>query len=146
MTKLIDLSHRKAATDLLVDCAMLAVWHGYPAASRLLLDWMKHRSDDAAPILWIDALRHMRFEEHDDAEAVLRGILERDPDDAHAIGLLSHVLLASGQPAAAAAMVDQLRDVTLEPTAQALIDHVRTRRPPRAEARHGGRAHSVVIG
>jgi thioredoxin-like negative regulator of GroEL len=128
MTKLIDLSARKDATDLLVDCANMAVWYGFPEASRLLLEWMKHRSDEAAPILWIDALRSMRFEHFEDAKKSLRVLLERDPHDAHAKALLAHVLVEAGETAAGMEIADSSSIQAMDPSAQALLTHSRKRR------------------
>lgn len=135
MTKLIDLSARKDATDLLVDCANIAVWYGFPEASRLLLEWMRHRSDDASPILWIDALRSMRFEHHEDAKKTLRVLLERDPHDAHALALLAHVLVEAGETAAGIEMADSHCSQLIDASAQALLTHSRKRR---------GKASSVL--
>lgn len=128
MTKLIDLSARKDATDLLVDCANIAIWYGFPEASHLLVEWMKHRSDNAAPILWIDALRNMRFEHFEDAKKTLRGVLERDPDDAHAQALLAHVLVEAGETAAGVEIADCHSSHAIDASAQALMTHSRKRR------------------
>jgi thioredoxin-like negative regulator of GroEL len=136
MTKLIDLSQRKQATDLLVDCATIAVWYGFPEASRLLLEWMKHRSDNAAQVLWIDALRSMRFEHYEEAKSTLRSLLERDSQDAHAQALLIHVLLESGERAIGASVVDRTNEEAMEPTAQALLKHTRARHAEASSYRH----------
>ena len=146
MTKLIDLSHRKEATDLLVDSALIAIWYGFPEAARLLLRWMKHRTDESASTMWTDALRSMRFDQFDEAEATLRSLLDRDPTDSHAVALLVCVLDASGQPGASAAVATQLGDAAIAPTAQALIDSVRTQRAVTGNARQNTLAQGVVMG
>ena len=145
MTKLIDLSAHKDATDLLVDCANIAVWYGFPEASRLLLEWMKHRSNEAAPILWIDALRSMRFEHHDDAKKTLRMLLERDPNDTHAKALLAYVLFEGGDTAAAIEVTESSINQTSEPSAQALLTHSRKRRGKAGSAVQTP-AYGAVIG
>lgn len=128
MTKLIDLTHRKEATDLLVDCANIAVWYGFPFASHLIIDWMKHRSDNAAPVMWIDALRSMRFEDFETAKIVLRGLLAANPQDSHAKALLVHVLMEIGDSDADAAVAEYSADKTFDPSAQALLNHSQLRR------------------
>ena len=147
MTKLIDLSHRKEATDLLVDSALIAIWYGFPDASRMLLEWMKHRTDASSATMWTDALRSMRFEQYDEAEATLRSLLERDPSDAHAAALLVCVLDASGQPGASAAVAAQTKsDGLVSPSARALIERVRAQRTVAGNTRSGTLAQGVVMG
>lgn len=147
MTKLIDLTHRKASTDLLVDCALVAVWYGFPEASRLLLAWLRHRTDDSAATMWTEALRCMRFEAYDEAEVVLRRLLENDPQDAHAAALLVCVLDASGQYAASEQLGEQLARLQTGDAAQALVQRVRALRAGGARsARPAGQAASVMMG
>jgi predicted Zn-dependent protease len=128
MTKLIDLSHHKQATDLLVDCATAAVWYGFPEASRLLIEWMKHRSDNAAQVLWIDALRSMRFEHFDEARLTLGTLLDRNPEDAHAKALLSHILFECDERIPEALIMGDVDKQATELTAKALLEHTRARR------------------
>ena len=127
MTKLIDLTHRKEATDLLVDCANIAVWYGFPFASHVIIEWMKHRSDSAAPVMWIDALRSMRFEDFETAKTILRDLLVANPQDSHAKALLLHILMESGDSAAEAEVAKYGADEAFDPSAQALLNHSRLR-------------------
>lgn len=145
MTKLIDLSARKEATDLIVDCASIAVWYGFPEASKLLIEWMKHRSDQASPVMWIDALRSMRFDNFEDAKKTLRMLLDRDPLDSHAKALLAHVLLEAGETAAGIEVAERIASETIEPSAQALLAHTHTRRG-KPGSTHQTPAYGAVIG
>jgi predicted Zn-dependent protease len=145
MAKLIDLSHRKEATDLLVDSALLAVWYGYPESSRLLVEWMKLRSDKAAPVMYIDALRALRFDQFDESETILRELLGRFPDDLHAQGLLLHVLFANGDVASTDHLAATFDDESLDPTVRGLVQNIRARLQ-RAPAQRSTLAHGVVMG
>jgi hypothetical protein len=145
MTKLIDLSNHKQATDLLIDCATAAVWYGFPEASRLLLQWMKHRSDNAPQVLWIDALRSMRFEKYDEAKHILYTLLEHDSQDAHAQALLEHVLLECGERITVPSTFNSADEEAIEPSAKALLEHTRARRAGVAAYRRTP-AYGFVIG
>lgn len=145
MTKLIDLAHRKEATDLLVDCSNIAVWYGFPQASRQVIDWMKHRSDNASPVMWIDALRSMRFENFDEAKTILRGLLEQDPQDNYAKALFVSVLVASGELDAGATAAESTVDQLIGLSEQGSSRHARTRLT-KSKAGNQTPAFGAVIG
>jgi predicted Zn-dependent protease len=128
MTKLIDLSHHKQATDLLVGCATAAVWYGLPEASRQLVEWMKHRSDDASPVLWIDAFRNVRFENYDKAKVILRKLLQQNPKDAYAHALLENVLALCGERVAGSRPLDSVDEDALEPGVKEMLDNAQSMR------------------
>lgn len=146
MPKLMDLTHRKEATDLLVDCATLAVWYGFPVSANVLLQWMKHRTDSAGPVMWIDALRCLRFGHLDDAQQQLRAQLLLEPGDISAKALLAFVLQEDGQHEAARELTEDIGGAHGEASASALIELVRSRRHPLPGARTRKLEQGVVIG
>jgi thioredoxin-like negative regulator of GroEL len=128
MPKHIDLSAHKALTDLMVDTALLAVWYGLPQSSKAIIDWMRHRSDDALTVRWIDAYRCMRAERYAEAEEILVQLRQLAPQDSCTLALLAALLHETGKPGVLRLLAefDELAD-PIDPGAAAIVDDLRQR-------------------
>jgi predicted Zn-dependent protease len=128
MPKSMDLSNRPDLTDLLVDIALTAVWHGLPLSSKAIIDWMRFRSDDAIAVQWIEAFRCMRIEQYAEAEETLLRLRVEAPKDDCVIALLASLLEETGKPGTAQLLSElDARGDNLDPGARAIVHAMRER-------------------
>lgn len=106
MPKLINLTQAKDLTTLMVDLSMLAVWHSCEEEASTLIAWLRHRTDNDAGVIWVDAFRCMCVQDFESAETLLRDLLKREPDHASAKALLANVLAVTGKPGARELVLD----------------------------------------
>ena len=105
---------------------------------------LKLQPDDTYSALWLARL--YRFEnQHDDAEKVLRGILQHDPDNGQALEQLSQLLVDEGRSQEAIDLLHKPRLILLLPTsticwATPIRSRRITRRPRRLPQSRRGRS------
>ncbi len=89
---------------------------------------------DTESALWLTRLYRLR-NEHDQAEAVLRGILKDDPENEQAVEQLTQLLLDEGKSAEAVALLEGMNSRTPSATLLALLGdaYTQTKDLPKAE-------------
>ena len=95
---------------------------------------LKIQPDDAFSALWLARL--YRFENrHDDAEKVLRGVLEHDAENGQALEQLSQLLVDEGKSQEAIDLLEKAADQTSSPDAYDLLGDAYTqpKNYPKAE-------------
>lgn len=144
MPKHIELTNDPQVPDLLVDAAMLAVWHGMDDEADALIAWMRHRTDNGADLAWLDAFRCLGKKEFAQAEHLLRGLIAKNPQHTPAVALLANVLHAAGKPG----VRELIEQVQLHPDAESTgaLDLVTQLREVGAAAQKVPVSHLQMIG